>query len=622
MDLFTLMATLGLDTTEFESGIAKSTSKGKSFVSSVSAGTIAIGNLIAKGVEYTAKAATGLAKAGLLYNSQMQDYTSNFKVLLGDYDAAVAQVEDIREMAAKTPFGMEELASGAKTLLSFGVEADNVMDIMSMLGDVSLGNKERFNSLSLVFGQISSTGKLMGQDLLQLINNGFNPLQVIADVTGASMGDLKKVMSGEKTSKEFQKAMKDAAKAVDKLGDEATPAQKMLAQIYKDGAIGADLVTEAFEIATSEGGQFYKGMEEASKTLSGMWSTLKDDSNMLLGMFFQPVSDFLTNSLVPAAMEATSTLSEAFTRDGFIGVLQELPNLTEAATGMISQLITGLTNPERLSAATSALSEALMGILAALTEPSFMSTIFQAGVDILVGLASGMSDAQTVSTLLATISGISTAFWTTITSAENLAAIVAAGGQLVSEIITGIIDALPTLIENSGTIITSILSGIAALIPSIVAAGGGIVDSLFSGISSKTTELVESIKGWWNSVINAVGDLVLDARVALGITSTGDKSNPNNPYGDNYHGTGAPRGGHAKGLFYVPENDFITRLHRGEAVLNAREAEKWRAEQAGSSGRESKGIRDVIVNIDAVPQTPSEIAFETANALRMLRFNV
>lgn len=604
------MATIGLDTTEFEQGIAKTTSKGKSLVSSVSAGTIAIGNLIAKGVEYTAKAATGLAKAGLLYNSQMQDYTSNFKVLLGDYDAAVAQVEDIREMAAKTPFGMDELASGAQTLLSFGVAEEKVMDIMSMLGDVALGNKEKFKSLSLVFGQISSTGKLTGQDLLQLINGGFNPLQVIADKTGASMGDLKKVMSGEKTSKEFQKAMKDASKEVKKLGDEASPAAKMLAQMYEEGAISADLVTEAFEIATSAGGQFYKGMEEASKTLSGMWSTLKDDSNMLLGMFFQPVSDFLTNSLVPAAMEATSTLSEAFTRDGFIGVLQELPNLTEAATGMISQLITGLTNPERLSAATSALSEALTGILTALTDPAFMGTIFQAGVDILVGLASGLADAETVSTLITTINGISTAFWTTITSAENLAAIVSAGGQLVSEIITGIIDALPTLIENSGTIITSILSGIAALIPSIVAAGGGIVDSLVSGIVGTAQEVIESIKTWWQGIVDGIGELTLSAKATVFYSSEGE-----------LHGGGSGPT-FAKGLYYVPENDFAARLHRGEAILTAREAEKWRAEQSGSYERESKGIRDVNVYVDSVPQTPSEIAFETANALRMLRFNV
>lgn len=611
MNLFTLMATIGLDTQEFEEGIAKTTNKGKSLVSSVSAGTIAIGNLIAKGVEYTAKAATGLAKAGLLYNSQMQDYTSNFKVLLGDYDAAVAQVEDIREMAAKTPFGMDELASGAQTLLSFGVAEEKVMDIMSMLGDVALGNKEKFNSLSLVFGQISSTGKLMGQDLLQLINGGFNPLQVIADKTGASMGDLKKVMSGEKTSKEFQKAMKDASKEVKKLGDEASPAAKMLAQMYEEGAISADLVTEAFEIATSEGGQFYKGMEEASKTLSGMWSTLKDDSNMLLGMFFQPVSDFLTNSLVPAAMDATATLSEAFTRDGFIGVLQELPNLTTAATDMISQLITSLTNPEQLSAAASALSKALMGILTALTDPAFMTTIFQAGVDILVGLASGLADAETVSTLITTINGLVTTFWTTITSAENLAAIVAAGGQMVSEIITGILDALPTVVENALSVATSFLTGLASTLPTIVAAGGGIVDSLVSGIVDTAQEVIETIKTWWQGIIDGIGELTLSAKATVFYSSEGE-----------LHGGGSGPT-FAKGLDYVPENDFVARLHRGEAILTAREAEKWRAEQAGESETKwQKGVRDVHVHVDSVPQTPSEIAFKTANALSMLRFRV
>ena len=110
----------------------------------------------------------GVTKAGIEYNAQMEAYQTNFGVLLGDQAAALAHVAELREMAAKTPFGMEDLANASQTLLSFGVGVDDAMNSLQMLGDISLGNKERFSSLALAFAQVSSAGKLTGQDLLQI----------------------------------------------------------------------------------------------------------------------------------------------------------------------------------------------------------------------------------------------------------------------------------------------------------------------------------------------------------------------------------------------------------------------------------------------------------------------
>lgn len=101
---------------------------------------------------------------------------------------------------------------------------------MKQLGDISLGNSDRFQRLSLAFAQVSAAGKLTGQDLLQMVNAGFNPLQEISKKTGQSISDLKDQMA--------------------------------------DGAISTKMVEEAMKSATEEGGRFAGGMEKASKTFS------------------------------------------------------------------------------------------------------------------------------------------------------------------------------------------------------------------------------------------------------------------------------------------------------------------------------------------------------------------
>ena len=160
------------------------------------------------------------------------------KTLLGDADKANKLLADIKATAATTPFTLEGLADASRTLLSFGVSAEKIIPTMRMLGDVSGGNSEKLKSLTLAYAQVQSTGRLMGQDLLQMINQGFNPLQIISEKTGKSMAQLKKEM--------------------------------------EQGAISSRDVAEAFKIATSEGGRFFKSMETQSQTLAGRISTLQD----------------------------------------------------------------------------------------------------------------------------------------------------------------------------------------------------------------------------------------------------------------------------------------------------------------------------------------------------------
>lgn len=216
-----------------------------------------------------------LGAIGVKYNAEMEQYMSSFTTMLGSAEKATNHLNDLKQFAAKTPFELGDLAQASTTLQAFGTDVKDITPNLKMLGDISLGNKEKFNGLALVFGQVQSQGKLMGQDLMQMINNGFNPLQIISEKTGKSMSQLKDEMS--------------------------------------KGKISFEMVSEAMQIATSEGGKFYNAMEGQSKTLVGQWSTLKDNVGALLGDMFASVSDTLKNKVLPAINIVVEKLQESFT---------------------------------------------------------------------------------------------------------------------------------------------------------------------------------------------------------------------------------------------------------------------------------------------------------------------
>ena len=168
-----------------------------------------------------------LAKTGVDAAMTMESITAQFTVMAGSADRAASLIKGIEDFAAHTPFTKLGLSEAGKTLMAFGIDAEKVVPTLKMLGDVAGADQNRLNSLALVFGQIHSTGKLMGQDLLQLISQGFNPLTVMAQESGKSVAELKDLMA--------------------------------------QGAISADDVTRALQIANSEGGLFFDNLEAFSR---------------------------------------------------------------------------------------------------------------------------------------------------------------------------------------------------------------------------------------------------------------------------------------------------------------------------------------------------------------------
>lgn len=179
---------------------------------------------------------TSFAKEIIKVRGEIESLQISFETLAGKTKGD-ALFGEIRQFAVATPMMMKDLAQGAQTMLAFNIEAEKVMPILRAIGDVSMGDAQKFNSLTLAFSQMSATGKLMGQDLLQMINAGFNPLSVISEKTGKSIGELKEEM--------------------------------------EKGKISTDMVTEAFMSATAAGGKFHGMLEKQSHGINGAISNLQ-----------------------------------------------------------------------------------------------------------------------------------------------------------------------------------------------------------------------------------------------------------------------------------------------------------------------------------------------------------
>jgi len=217
----------------------------------------------------------GLGTAMVKSAADMEAAQMQLSTLLGSEEKGAKMFDEIKTMAAKTPFGTKDLIQASNTMLGFGINADKILPYMQQLGDISGGNAERFQSLALAFSQVSSAGKLQGQDLMQMINAGFNPLEAMAKRTGKSIGQLKEEMS--------------------------------------KGKITIQMVTQAMEDATSEGGRFYKMMDKQSKTALGQLSTLLDDLNMTLAEFGKIIIPYCIKGLqkLSAALQWFKELSPA-----------------------------------------------------------------------------------------------------------------------------------------------------------------------------------------------------------------------------------------------------------------------------------------------------------------------
>lgn len=168
---------------------------------------------------------------------EFQSMQTAIETMVGK-DMTDSLMSQLKEMAKISPLTLTDMVDAEKMMLGFNIQAEDTVRYLQALSDISMGDSVKFKSLTLAFSQMSAAGKLMGQDLNQMINAGFNPLQIIAEKTGKSISTLKDEMS--------------------------------------KGAVSAEMVQQAFIDATSAGGKFYQMSENASKTINGQLSMMQD----------------------------------------------------------------------------------------------------------------------------------------------------------------------------------------------------------------------------------------------------------------------------------------------------------------------------------------------------------
>lgn len=243
------------------------------------------------GAKLTAATAAfaGIAAVGVKYNATMETYQTSFEVMTGSAEKAADTVDRLKNIAASTPFEMPNLADTTQLLMNYGFTADEALDRMQMLGDIAQGSADKMNRIAAAYGQMSSAGKVSLEDVKQMIEAGFNPLQEISESTGESMDSLYQRIS--------------------------------------DGAISVDEITASMQRSTSEGGKYFQSMEKQSQTFSGQLSTLKDNAQGLLGSLTEGVFDKLAQDILPKINETVSLLNDAFESEGLNGVMGVLQSM-------------------------------------------------------------------------------------------------------------------------------------------------------------------------------------------------------------------------------------------------------------------------------------------------------
>lgn len=271
-------------------GFASSTDKasGKSLANAITQGTV-MASVFSKLGSAALSAAEGFISSGIEYNAQIEKYTTGFTNMLGSAEAAQQVMSQIQEDAAKTPFDVESLTKANQYLISAGENAGYARDTVMALGDAvsaTGGGNDELNRMSQNLQQIANTGKATTADIKQFAYAGIDVYGILADYTGKSTAEVQKM------------------------------------------TISYDLLTQALQAASEEGGRYYGSMDTQSQTMNGRASTLKDNVKQLAGLLTGDLSSGVgvvignLNDLIVKAQEAYKT-------DGWIGLAGAITGLTE-----------------------------------------------------------------------------------------------------------------------------------------------------------------------------------------------------------------------------------------------------------------------------------------------------
>lgn len=356
---------------------------------STSKWTVAAGQMIADFAKQASSKLAEVVKSGVDYNATMESYLTNFKVMLGSEEAAATKLSEIRKMAASTPFSLDDLTSGTQTLLQFGIAADDTTGVLQRLGDISLGNAEKLQTLTRAYGKMSSAQKVTLENVNMMIDAGFNPLNQICDATGESMSDLYKRIS--------------------------------------DGKVSFSELEAAVEAATSQGGQFYNGMLEASQTFSGRMSTLKDNVSALTGE--------LTSGLFAALGDLVVKLNEVVV--SFLDSDEKMARLKETlgiATAVVAAAGTAFLTYKGYVAAATAIEVVHTAATTAMTAVHKAAEAGAKGLAVAQAALNAVMKANTVGIVVSAVAALAAGLVTAYQTSETFRSFVSGAFQFVANI--------------------------------------------------------------------------------------------------------------------------------------------------------------------------------------------
>lgn len=386
--------------------------------------TVAAGQLIADFAKKAASSLKSVVKSGLDYNAQMESYLTNFKVMLGDEQLAAEKLEEIRRMAASTPFSLSDLTEGTQTLLQFGVAADDTTGVLKRLGDISLGNADKLQTLVRAYGKMSSAQKVTLENVNMMIDAGFNPLNQICDATGESMSALYKRIS--------------------------------------DGKVSFSELEAAVAAATSEGGQFYNGMLEASQTFNGRLSTLKDNVAALTGELTSGLFSALGDIIVKANELVVSITED----DAKMSALKETIGILTAAVVAVTAAVLSYKAAVAATTAITALHTAATTAMAAAHKAAAAgATGLQIAQAALNTVLSANPIGLVVAALAALAAGLVTAYKTSSTFRSAVDSAFSAIQKTASNVIGSVVDWINELvarIKGAAAALGSLKNGLGA----------------------------------------------------------------------------------------------------------------------------------------------------------------
>ena len=522
-------------------------SAGKSMGSSskFGAGSVWLGNMLTALTTSAFNVGKAISKTGFKQNTEMEKYTASISTMLGgNSEAAQKLITDLQELASVTPLNTSGLVKNTSKLIGAKVPLEDIVDTMRMLGDVSGGNQDYFDGIVRAYSQVMSATRLTTEDLNQFVDREVPIWQMIADYLEIDQSQVRSMVS--------------------------------------KAELPASVLTETLKKETSENGLYYQQMEKQAETFSGKISTLQDNAEITAGQLTKPFFDMAKSDVLPKLTESLERFGtwaisnqEALTKiaDGmgkfatitFDGVLEFFKWLTE--------------NGEAVATAIGVIGTA-MGIAAATAHPYAAAVSAIAGALMYLNSETGKkrgtfdhmfdgyteSDIETLNRYVDALNAMREAEDVSLDTwdADKMAQARAVYDAALAEV--------------------TAIDGLKATYDTWHSAQAG-----YAGANGPALKVGLQIAEDAESIMQGdIDGMNFSATVKM----YADTSSLNTTY------SYAPSvdGSHAGGLDFVPRDNYIARLHKGEQVLTRSQADAYR----NGMGSQDIGRLETAINQLAV----------------------